>query len=258
MKIAKRIIFNLLFSNGNFYLSRNFNLQKVGDLEWIKKNFHLNKLIFSVDELMIFNVDRTSKNIINLAKALKEISKNSFIPISAGGGIKNITDAKLLFRSGADKIVFNTSIKENPILIKKISKIYGRQSIVACVDVKENQKGNLEVFFKDGYLNSKIKLEKYFTFLDKQPIGEILINSIDRDGTGFGIDEKIISNLKKISKPLIVSGGLGKKEHFYKCLTNNKIDAVATANLLNFLGTALYDVRNYLYKKKLNIAKWKK
>ena len=146
---------------------------------------------------MIFNVDRTNKNIINLAKALKEISKNSFIPISAGGGIKNITDAKLLFRSGADKIVFNTSIKENPILIKKISKIYGRQSIVACVDVKRKSKRKSRSFFKDGYLNSKIKLEKYFTFLDKQPIGEILINSIDRDGTGFGIDEKNYLKLEK-------------------------------------------------------------
>jgi imidazole glycerol-phosphate synthase subunit HisF len=257
MKIAKRIIFNLLFSNGNFYLSRNFNLQKVGDLEWIKKNFQFHKLIFSVDELMILNVDRNNKNILSLAKILEQISKNCFIPITAGGGIKNIDDAKLLFRSGADKIVFNTSIKKNPKLIKKISEVYGEQSIVASVDVKENQSTQLEVYFQNGRINSKIKLEKYFEFLQKQSIGEILINSIDRDGTGFGVDEKILKNIKKISKPLIISGGLGKKEHFLKCLSNNKIDAVGTANLLNFLGTALHDVRNFLYKKKLNIAKWK-
>jgi len=257
MKIAKRIIFVLLYSNGNFFLSRNFNLQKVGNLEWLKKNFQFLKFIFSIDEIIVCEVGREKKNISSLASIVRQLSENCFIPITAGGGIKSISDAKLLFRSGSDKILFNSSLETNSRLIKQISNIYGAQSIVASIDVKK-EKQNFNVYFNNGKINSKQGLISYFEKIQNYDVGEIMINSIDRDGTGFGVDFEIISSLKKIFKPLIVSGGLGKKEHFFECLKRNDIDAVATSNILNFLGTGLQDVRNYMLFKKQNLAIWKK
>jgi len=254
--VAKRIIFTLLYSNNNFYLSRNFNLQKVGDINWLRKNYDFQKLLFSVDELIILNVDRNKKDTQKLSTCIKEISKECFIPVTAGGGIATIEQANTIFRSGADKILFNSSLLKNKKLIKEIAYIYGEQSIIASVDIKK-EKSKYFVFLNNGQLNMKINLNDYLKLIEKLPIGEILVNSIDRDGTGFGLDLNLIKHFKKLSKPIILSGGLGKKEHFFESLKSPYIDGVSTANLLNFLGTALYDVRKFLYKKSLNLAKWK-
>ena len=85
-----------------------------------------------------------------------------------------------------------------------------------------------------------------------------MLNSIDRDGTGFGLDLNLLKFVKDLKKPLIISGGLGKREHFYQGFKNNNIDAISTANILNFLGSALYDVRMFLLSKKINMPKWNK
>ena len=255
-KVAKRIIFTLLYSGNNFYLSRNFNLQKVGDIKWLKKNYDFKKLLFSVDELIVLNVDRKKKEINKLRNCLEEISKDCFIPITAGGGIENINDAKLIFRSGADKILFNTGLIDNKKLIKNIANIYGEQSIIASIDVKkENRK--YCVYINNGQEKINIEFKKYLRKIENLPIGEILLNSIDRDGTGFGLDLNLIKFVKDFKKPIILSGGLGKKEHFLDCLKNYSVDGVSTANLLNFLGSALYDIRKFLYKNNLKLANWK-
>ena len=255
-RVAKRIIFTLLFSDNNFYLSRNFTLQKVGDIKWLKKNYDFQKLLFSVDELIILNVDREKKEIRKLSNCLKEISKDCFIPITAGGGIENIKDAKFIFRSGADKILFNTGLINNKKLVNEIANIYGEQSIIASIDVKiENRK--YCVYINNGKKKINIEFKKYLKEIENLPIGEILLNSIDRDGTGFGLDLNLIKFIKNFKKPIILSGGLGKKEHFLDCLKNYSVDAVSTANLLNFLGSALYDVRKFLYKYNLKLANWK-
>ena len=256
-KVAKRIIFTLLYSDNNFFLSRNFTLQKVGDISWLKKNYDFIKLLFSVDELIILNVDRKKKEISRLAKCLKEISEECFIPISAGGGIRSINEAKILFRSGADKIIFNTNLLKNKNLIYQVSRIYGAQSIVASIDVKKENKKYI-IYQNNGQRNAKIDLKKYILEIQKLPVGEILLNSIDRDGTGFGLDLNLLKFVKDLKKPLIISGGLGKREHFYQGFKNNNIDAISTANILNFLGSALYDVRMFLLSKKINMPKWNK
>ena len=245
-----------MYSGNNFYLSRNFNLQKVGDIKWLKKNYDFKKLLFSVDELIVLNVDRKKKEINKLRNCLEEISKDCFIPITAGGGIENINDAKLIFRSGADKILFNTGLIDNKKLIKNIANIYGEQSIIASIDVKkENRK--YCVYINNGQEKINIEFKKYLRKIENLPIGEILLNSIDRDGTGFGLDLNLIKFVKDFKKPIILSGGLGKKEHFLDCLKNYSVDGVSTANLLNFLGSALYDIRKFLYKNNLKLANWK-
>ena len=108
--LKKRIIFTLLYDSGNFMLSRNFTLQKVGNTEWLEKNYDFSKLSFYIDELIILDVSRKHKNQTGFFEILKNITKKSFVPVSAGGGIKSVQDAHSFLRSGADKVVINSAI----------------------------------------------------------------------------------------------------------------------------------------------------
>ena len=134
--IKKRIIFTLLFYEGFYVLSRNFRLQKVGNIEWLKKNYNFKKTALSLDELIILNVRPLESNFELFCNNVKEISKDCFIPISAGGGINNIEKASNLLKSGADKIVINSIINDDKKLVDVLSKNYGNQCIVGSVDFK--------------------------------------------------------------------------------------------------------------------------
>lgn len=255
-KVAKRIIFTLLYAKNKFFLSRNFKLQEIGDILWLKKNYNISRLLLSLDELVILNVDRHEKDIFELGECIKEISKSCFIPVTAGGGIHSLDDAKFLFRCGADKILFNTSIMQNTKLIKKISSTYGSQSIIASVDVKKISK-DFYVFFENGQKKSSYEIQSYLKKINNLPVGEVLLNSIDKDGTGFGLNLQLVKKINILKKPLIISGGLGKKEHFFEGFKNKKVDAIATSNILNFIGSEFHEIRKFLLKKKINIPEWR-
>ena len=111
--LRKRLIFTLLFSEKNFYISRNFNLQKVGDIKWLYSNYNFDNISRFIDELIIIDVSREKRNIDRLCDCVKVLSKKCFLPLSVGGGINNIEKAKKLFKSGADKIVVNTGLFYN-------------------------------------------------------------------------------------------------------------------------------------------------
>jgi len=252
----KRILFSLLYANKSFHLSRNFRLQKVGDINWLKKNYDFSKILLAIDELIVLNVDRNDKNIEEFSNCIKSLSENCFIPIAAGGGIKNTNDAKTLLRSGADKILLNTSASNNRKLIGELAKIFGGQSIIVAVDTKFIN-GKYVVFFNNGSIKSSYTLKKYLKDISKSEAGEIYLNSMDKDGTGQGLDFKILKCFNNLPKPLIYSGGVGKKEHFEEGLKNKKVDAISTANLLNFVGDGLIQARDYLLRKKIDIPSWK-
>ena len=127
--LKKRIIFTLLYQDGSFCLSRNFNLQKVGNLNWIKKNYDFSLITKSIDELIIINVSKDKKSIKNFIKNVEKLSKECFIPLSIGGKIDSLEIAKLYMNSGADKLVINTNLF-NINLLKKISNTFGEQCLV--------------------------------------------------------------------------------------------------------------------------------
>ena len=141
-------------------------------------------------------------------------------------------------------------------MLKKISKTYGQQSIIASIDYKKiNNK--YEFYIKNGKQKLKIDAKNYLSKLNNYPIGEIIMNSIDRDGTGNGLDFEILKTLpKKIKKSIIISGGCGNALHLSEGLKNKKVDAVSTANLLNFLGDGLKKARENMLKNKFNLPKW--
>ncbi len=254
--LRKRIIFSLIYAYGFFHQSRNFRLQRVGNLRWLEKNYKFQEIAFSLDELIVINASKNNKNIENFANTLSQLVDDVFIPIAAGGGIRSIADAKLLFASGADKILLNTILIKDVILVKELVSLYGSQSIVAVVDYKSSDNSR-QVFIEDGTIEIDMNLEEHLTYLNHLNIGEIYLNSMDNDGTGFGYDLETIQDVANTMHiPLIVAGGAGNEKHLTSALEIESINAVATANLFNFIGDGLPNARKHIIEKEINIARW--
>ena len=179
----KRLIFTLLYNRGYFMLSRNFRLQKVGDFEWLKKHYNFEKIAFSIDELIILDVSREGRNINDFSSAIKEVIKNVFIPVAAGGGIRSMVDAEVLLNSGADKIVLNSALYNNYPLITRIIERHGSQLIIGSIDYNV-ETGTKSVYIENGMIRIPTDLETYLEAIEKLSIGECFLTSIQRNGTG--------------------------------------------------------------------------
>ncbi|MEJ7691763.1 HisA/HisF-related TIM barrel protein [Daejeonella sp.] len=236
--------------------SRNFRLQKVGNLTWLERNYRFQKIAFSLDELIVLNASKNVKSMLQFAETVSELVNDVFIPIAAGGGIRSEEDAEMLFNHGADKIVLNSALFEKPELVESLIKIYGSQSIVASIDYKKSEGVN-EVYINDGITKIDIPLEEYLKYVESLNVGEIYLNSIDKDGTGFGFDLEVISEMvTKIKMPLIIAGGAGNEMHLSEGLKINGVSAVATANLFNFIGNGLPKARKKIIDSGINVANW--
>tara|TARA_B100001057_G_scaffold461094_1_gene512789 strand:- start:54 stop:839 length:786 start_codon:yes stop_codon:yes gene_type:complete len=256
--LKKRLIFTLLFNENNFVLSRNFGLQKVGDLNWLEKNYRFSKVASSIDELIILDVSRTERDISIFSDQIKNLTKECFVPIAAGGGIKALEDASIILRSGADKIVLNSLLFEDSKEVEKISKKFGKQSIVASVDLKK-EKDQYRIFVKNGLKKIDISAKEWIKEINRMPVGEIIINSIDQDGTAQGLDLQILDLIDQdFNMPLILAGGAGHHLHISKALEHKNVDAVSTAHLFNFVGDGLKKCRDGLISEGFELAYWEK
>ena len=241
-----------MYADGFFNQSRNFRLQKVGDINWLEENYGFKDLAFSLDELIVLDASRGKRDVAKFVKNLSKLAEDVFIPICAGGGIECLDDAKILFDNGADKIILNTAVYDNIGLVTDLVEKYGSQSIVASVDYKKD-----DVFIKNGTQKVDIELFEYMRRIDSLNFGEVYFNSIDKDGTGFGYDIKAVNKIaNRISIPLIISGGAGNAKHLIDGLMDSNIDAIATANLFNFMGDGLPKARKEVILNKGNIAQW--
>ena len=253
--LKKRIIFSLLYDDGFFVQSRNFDKQKVGDINWLLNSFKIENVSYYIDELIILDVSK-KKNKHKFISTLKQISKFFFIPIIAGGGISNFKDASILLSNGADKIILNSILYKKSNMIKNFSSVYGSQSIVAAIDIKKKTNNKYSVFINNGDTEIRKNIKDYIKSIAKLHIGELMINSIDKDGTGMGADLNSLTLIpKKFLKPIILAGGFGNENHFADALSNNKVQAVATSNLFNFIDDGFKIARNHLLKE-LNLAEW--
>lgn len=251
--LKKRLIFTLLVDGDNFVLSRNFNLQKVGDINWLLDNYNFSNVSSYIDELIVLNIRNKKRNFNNFCKILQKITKKIFIPIAAGGGITSVNDVRKLLRSGADKIVLNSMILDENQELIKIYKYIGKQSIIGSLDVKLFNKTYF-IYNNNKNIN-QLKLSEIINTKKLNYIGEIYLNSIDKDGTGQGYDFQMLKNIKKSEVPIILAGGVGNWRHLLSGLENKKINAAATANLLNFIGNGFENARNNLFNK-YDLAKW--
>lgn len=254
--LKKRLIFSLLVSDDLFMLSRNFNLQKVGDLDWIRKNYNFNLISETVDELVVLNVSRKEKNIDSFCKVVEKLSHNCFIPLSTGGGIKNIHDAHKLLNSGSDKLVLNSSFYYNQNLVNEIAYTYGNQCIICSIDYKlEN--GVHQVYTSNGSKKVEITLKEAVKNAYDLGAGEVYLTCINKDGTGQGIDIATIIEVSKHTKlQIIASGGIGRTSHMIEALSIDNVDSISTANLFYFMGDGLQESRVEIKNSGIQLASW--
>jgi len=241
--LTKRLIFTLLYDNGSFMLSRNFRLQKIGDLNWLEDNYGFSNVGYQIDELIAIDVSRQNRDSAKFCEILGKLTRNCFAPITAGGGIKTLEHARELLRSGADKLVVNSALHDQPDLVENLASEFGRQCVVASVDTQKID-NSYRVFKHNGSVDTAYSLDQFLLRCAGLPIGEIYLTSIDRDGTGNGLDFEMLDHVSHVKDlPLIVKGGIGNADHIVAGLADNRVDAVATANLLNFIGDGLARAR---------------
>lgn len=237
-------------------LSRNFRLQSVGDLKWLKDHYDFNAIAFSIDEMIVLNVERGEKDIASFSRNLLELTRNCFIPIAAGGGIDSLNVAYELFKSGADKLVVNSILFKKPELVEELVKTFGGQSIVASLDYKAVGNGN-QVYIENGQVNTGVGLDEAVKRVIDFGVGEIYVTSMERDGTGQGYDLK---TLKKISEQspisIIASGGVGRFDQLVAGIEEAQVQAVSTANLFNFMADGLAEARLFMKEKGVVLAEW--
>ncbi|MCZ2484744.1 imidazole glycerol phosphate synthase cyclase subunit [Aquirufa antheringensis] len=256
--LKKRLIFTLLIQGKKIVLSRNFTLQTVGNIEWVIENFNIDSLFNCIDELVIINTNRSECDFEEFCEQIANFSRNCFMPISAGGGIVSEQHANQILNSGADKIIINTILFNNPQLVIQLVKKYGSQCIVASIDYKLVNNIRM-VFTNNGTINTGLDLLQAVNKIKSLGVGELYITSIDRDGTGLGYDIEGLKSIFNVSNvPIIASGGIGKIEQFSEAILSCNVDGVSTANLFNFVGDALSDARNHLFEMGIEIAEWEK
>ena len=251
--VKKRLIFILYYYQGFFYLSRNFVLQKVGDINWLLEKFKFKNIGDIIDEIVFINVDRNRPSVIDESffKDIELLLESVLVPFSIGGGINSINDIDSCFKFGCDKIIFTTAFFDNIELLNYTRNNYGNQALIVNIDYKIDS-GKRFTYVNNGS-------EKKCDFIDhlenviKFKPGEIILNCITNDGTGFGFDLAIIDQFKNIEIPIIIAGGAGKPIHFKELLIQEQISGAATGNLFNFLGDGFTKVRKYLIESNLNV-----
>jgi len=256
--LKKRLIFTLLVQNGCFMLSRNFSLQAAGDINWVREHYDFESIAFSIDELVILDVDRGTRSIAKFSSILAEIGKNCFMPIAAGGGIRGVEDAQRLLKSGADKIVINTPLFTDPDLVRTLVKRFGSQCVIASIDYRRvGEEG--EVLIKNGTHPTGMSVPEAVSLAQRLGAGELYLTSVTRDGTGQGLDLDYVSRIgADVSVPIIISGGAGTFGHLSSAIRMENIAAVSTANLFNFMSDNLTEARRHIVESGTPLAMWEK
>jgi len=197
-----------------------------------------------VDEMIFIDLDayKTGLNI----DLLKKITKECFMPLAIGGGIKTLDDIRSLLKIGADKVVINTAATKDRDFIKKASEMFGRQCIVVSIDARKIG-GKYKVFSQNGKVETGVSPDEWAAIVERQGAGEIFITSIDRDGmmNGYDVDlAKMVSSVVKI--PVIVSGGAGNLEDFKNVIKNGNVSAVAAASIFQYTQITPNNIKQYL------------
>jgi len=248
--LKKRLIFTLLYEQGSFVLSRNFRRQRIGDLNWLKVNYSFDSIAEAIDELVVLNVDRGCSGWTDFLRTVESLSKATFVPMSVGGGVRSERQGREILTSGADKIVMNTALFCEPNLVESLSDQLGKQCIVGSIDLKGISNSTIAVGIDGATRFLSGPLEQVLSRVQWSSFGEVYLNSIDRDGTGQGLDLHLLDCLPASSRnPVILAGGVGNARHLRDGLQDPRVDAVATANLLNFVGDGFHEARKVLLRE---------
>jgi len=222
-------------------------LRKIGNPE----DYALQYYNEGIDEILISDVVASLYQRDSIIKFINSISKNIFVPICVGGGIRTIKDAQKLLDNGADKIFINTAAVKNPKFITDLSHTYGKSTVVVSIEAKKISKKWI-AFIKNGRESTGLNVLDWGKKVEKMGAGEILLTSIDKEGTQKGFDLELIKEMQKqIKIPLIVSGGMGKLEDLKK-LVLLEPSAISIASVLHYKKIKVHEIKRYI-KKKLKI-----
>ena len=206
------------------------------------------------DELIFIDTVASLYGRNHLSKIIESAAQDIFIPITVGGGIRSLEDALNVLRVGADKIAINTAAVKRPELISEISNTLGSQSVVLSVEAKKIKNNKWEVFIENGRESSGVDVMEWIKRGEVYGAGEILLTSIDRDGTGKGFDLDLIKlATENVSIPVIASGGIGIIQDIYEAITLSNTDAIAMAYALHYDKINFNEVRNKLHSHKINV-----
>ncbi|MFH2070360.1 MAG: imidazole glycerol phosphate synthase subunit HisF [Elusimicrobiota bacterium] len=249
--LAKRIIPCLDVKNGRVVKGINFrNLRDAGDpVE--------NAKIYSrkgADEIVFLDITATIEGRKTTLEVVKKTAENVFIPLTVGGGIKRLGDISALLRAGADKVSINTAAVKNPGLIKRAAEKFGSQCIVVAIDAKRTSPGRWQVHINGGMTPTSLDVVRWAKRVQGLGAGEILLTSIDADGTKKGYDLKLTRTVcKNVHIPVIASGGAGKLSHLYDVLTKGMADAALAASIFHYDEYPIMAVKQYLKKRNVPV-----
>lgn len=244
-----RIIPVLLLKTAGLYKTIKFKDPKyIGDPLNAVKIFNEKE----VDELLFIDITATAENRKPSIKFLSEIASECFMPLCYGGGITTKEEIKTIINAGVEKVSINSFAIKNPLFIREVSDIYGSSTIVVSIDVKKNLFGKYEVYSQAGKINTKMDPVKVAVELASQGAGEILLNSIDRDGTMIGYDLELIKKVSsEIDIPVIACGGAGKTTDFVEAI-NSGASALAAGSMFVFHGKHKAVLINYPAQSELH------
>ena len=242
--LAKRIIPCLDVTGGRVVKGTNFvDLRDAGDPVEIARRYDEQ----GADELTFLDITATSDERDLILKVIEDVAAQVFIPLTVGGGVRKAEDVRRLLNAGADKVSINSAGVNNPDLIAEASSIYGSQAIVVAIDAKRRSDGTWEVYTRGGRTPTGIDAVEWAMKAEKLGAGEILLTSMDCDGTKAGYDIELTNTIaSNVSIPVIASGGAGSKEHFLDAFTKGKADAALAASLFHYKELDIMELKKYL------------
>jgi len=242
---TKRIIPCLDVHNGRVVKGVNFvNLRDAGDPVEIAAAYDK----AGADEVVFLDITASSDARATVVDMVRKVAENVFIPFTVGGGIRTVDDFKAILREGADKVSVNSAAISNPNLISEAADKFGRQCVVVAIDARRRADGSgWNIFKNGGRIDTGIDAVEWAMKVDRLGAGEILLTSMDCDGTKAGYDLDLTRTIaENVSVPVIASGGAGTLDHFYEALTEGKADAALAASLFHYKELEIMQVKNYL------------
>lgn len=249
--LAKRIIPCLDVKDGRVVKGTKFlDLKDAGDPVAVAEEYDRQ----GADELTFLDITASHENRGIILEVVAKTAQKVFMPLTVGGGVREIRDIRNLLNAGADKVSINTAAVKNPVFVKEAAEKFGCQCIVVAIDAKKVSDGRWEVFTHGGRNPAGIDAVDWARLMESYGAGEILLTSMDRDGTKEGYDIELTSAISKaVTIPVIASGGVGSKEDILNGLTSGRADAALAASIFHFGEYTVREVKEFLKKNGVNV-----
>ncbi|MEA4901942.1 imidazole glycerol phosphate synthase subunit HisF [Desulfitobacterium sp.] len=249
--LAKRIIPCLDVHKGKVVKGTNFiNLRDAGDPVELAALYDHE----GADELVFLDITASSEGRETMIDVVRRTAEQVFIPFTIGGGLRTLEDIRRVLRAGADKVSLNTSAVQNPNIIKEGAHAFGSQCIVVAVDARQKEAGGWEVFIHGGRTATGKDVLEWVQEVEQLGAGEILLTSMDRDGTKNGYDLELTRAVSRaVSLPVIASGGVGNLGHIAEGLTAGEADAALAASIFHYREYSIAETKRYLEERKIPV-----